>query len=284
MIESRAFSVTADGLTYAGIEWGEPDGYPIVALHGWLDNALSFSVLAPFLSEYRLIALDLSGQGLSDHRSSDATYHIWDDVPQLLTVVATLGLDQLAVLGHSRGAAIAVLLATALEDRCSQLVLLDGMLPHTTPDESAVEQFLQSQRDHRGLSKHQPRLFDDVEGFVNARVRLGFSEGSARLLAPRALRETEDGWALVHDPRLNHASAVKLSPGMCSAFYSAVTKPTLALVAEEGLRLRGGLEASLAAVSEIANCRVVTVPGSHHTHMEEGAQQIAEQIATFIGQ
>ena len=284
MSERRAFSVMADGLSYAGLEWGDPDGYPILALHGWLDNALSFSVLAPFLSKYRLIALDLSGQGLSDHRSSDATYHIWDDVPQLLSVVATLGLDQLAVLGHSRGAAIAVLLATALEDRCSQVVLLDGMLPRPTPDESAVEQFLQSQRDHRGLSKHQPRLFDDVEGFVNARVRLGFSEGSARLLAPRALRETEDGWALVHDPRLNHASAVKLSPGMCSAFYSAVTKPTLALVAEEGLRLRGGLEASLAAVSEIANCRVVTVPGSHHTHMEEGAQQIAVQIATFIGQ
>ena len=283
MSEGRAFSVMADGLTYAGLEWGDPDGYPILALHGWLDNALSFSVLAPFLSEYRLIAMDLSGQGLSDHRSSDATYHIWDDVPQLLSIVATVGLEQLAVLGHSRGAAIAVLLATALEDRCSQLVLLDGMLPRPTPDESAVEQFLQSQRDHRGLSKHQPRLFDDLEGFVNARVRLGFSEVSARLLAPRALRETEDGWALVHDPRLNHASAVKLSPGMCSAFYSAVTKPTLALVAEEGLRLRGGLEASLAAVSEIANCRVVTVPGSHHTHMEEGAQQIAEQIATFIG-
>ena len=283
MSEGRAFSVMADGLTYAGLEWGDPDGYPILALHGWLDNALSFSVLAPFLSEYRLIAMDLSGQGLSDHRSSDATYHIWDDVPQLLSIVATVGLEQLAVLGHSRGAAIAVLLATALEDRCSQLVLLDGMLPRPTPDESAVEQFLQSQRDHRGLSKHQPRLFDDLEGFVNARVRLGFSEVSARLLAPRALRETEDGWALVHDPRLNHASAVKLSPSMCSAFYSAVTKPTLALVAEEGLRLRGGLEASLAAVSEIANCRVVTVPGSHHTHMEEGAQQIAEQIATFIG-
>ena len=133
MSEGRAFSVKADGLTYAGLEWGDPDGYPILALHGWLDNALSFSVIAPFLSEYRLIALDLSGQGLSYHRSPDATYHIWDDVPQLLAVVATLELDQLTVLGHSRGAAIAVLLATALEDRCSQLLLLDGMLPRPTP-------------------------------------------------------------------------------------------------------------------------------------------------------
>ena len=71
---------------------------------------------------------------------------------------------------------------------------------------------------------------------------------------------------------------------MCSAFYAAMTKPTLALVAEEGLRLRGGLEASLAAVSEMPNCRVETVPGSHHTHMEEGAQHIAEHIDGFIGQ
>ena len=226
----------------------------------------------------------MSGQGLSDHRSSDATYHIWDDVPQLLSVVATLGLDQLAVLGHSRGAAIAVLLATALEDRCSQLVMLDGMLPRPMPEESAVEQFLQSQRDHRGLSKHQPRIFDDIEGFVSARVRLGFSEVSAQILAPRALRESKDGWVLAHDPRLNHASAVKLSPGMCSTFYAAMAKPALALVAEEGLRVRGGLEASLAAVSEMPNCRVETVPGSHHTHMEEGAQHIAEHIAAFIGE
>lgn len=284
MTEGRAFSVTADGLTYAGLEWGDPEGYPILALHGWLDNALSFSVMAPFLSEYRVIALDLSGQGLSDHRSSDATYHIWDDVPQLLSVVTTLGLDQLAVLGHSRGAAVAVLLATALEDRCARLVLLDGMLPRPTPEESAVEQFLQSQRDHRGLPNHQPRTFEDIEEFVSARVRLGFSESSARLLAPRALQETAAGWTLVHDPRLNHASAVKLSPGMCSAFYAAMKKPTLALVAEQGLRVRGGLEASLAAVSEMPNCLVETVSGSHHTHMEEGAQHIAEQVAAFIGQ
>ena len=282
MTEGRAFSVMADGLSYAGLEWGNPEGYPIVALHGWLDNALSFSVMATFLNKYRFIALDLSGQGLSDHRSPDATYHIWDDVPQLLSVISTLGLNELAVLGHSRGAAIAVLLATALEDRCSRLVLLDGMLPRPTQDELAAEQFLRSQRDHIALSNHQPRTFEDIEGFVSARVRLGFSESSARLLAPRALRETTEGWSLVHDPRLNHASAVKLSPGMCAAFYAAMATPTLALVAQRGLGERGGFEASLAAVSEMTNWRVETVPGSHHTHMEEGARHIAEHVTAFI--
>jgi pimeloyl-ACP methyl ester carboxylesterase len=70
---------------------------------------------------------------------------------------------------------------------------------------------------------------------------------------------------------------------MCTAFYAAMTQPTLALVAEQGLRVRGGLEASLAAISEISNCRVETVAGSHHAHMEEGAQPIAERLADFIG-
>ena len=283
MTAGRTFSVTADGLSYAGLEWGDPNGYPIVARHGWLDSALSCSAMAPSRSRYRLIARDLSGQGLSGHRSPDATYHIWDDVPQLLSVIASLGLDELVVVGHSRGAAIAVLLATALGEQCTRLVLLDGMLPRPVPEETAVEQFLQSQRDHIGLTAHRPRTFGDLEEFVSARVKLGFSQGSARILAPRALREIAGGWALTHDPRPNHASAVKLSPGMCSAFYAAMTQPALALVAEQGLRIRGGLEASLSAISEMPNCRVETVPGSHHTHMEGGAQQVAERLADFIG-
>ena len=61
----------------ATLVWsGAIPGYPILALHGWLDNALSFASLAPLLTDYHMIALDLSGQGLSDHRSPDATYHI----------------------------------------------------------------------------------------------------------------------------------------------------------------------------------------------------------------
>lgn len=284
MTNATEWTMTADGLRYAGLEWGNPDGYPIMALHGWLDNALSFSVLAPMLDRYRLIAVDLSGQGFSDHRSSDSTYHIWDDVPQLLSLIDEMRLDSLAVLGHSRGAAIAILLATALKDRCSQLVLLDGMLPRAVADDKAPEQFLQAQRDHQRLAKHRPRVFADVDEFVEARAKLGFSDQSARILAPRALRRVENGLALVHDPRLNHASAIKMNPAMCVAFYAALNTPTLTLMAEQGLRQKGELESAMQALSAIPECDLRTVPGSHHTHMEEGAEAIAGHIASFIAQ
>lgn len=283
MTTPRPLNVRVDGLNYAGLEWGDSEGYPILCLHGWLDNALSFSVMAPYLSRYRLIALDLSGQGLSDHRSPDGTYHIWDDIPQLLAVIESMNLPSLAVLGHSRGAAIAVLLATALQARCSHLILLDGMLPSPVSSESAAQQFLQAQKDRQSLDARPPRLFPDIEAFVSARQRLGFSEQSARILARRALREVQGGWVLTHDPRLNHASAVKLSREMCAAFYEALTINTLALMADEGLRKRGGLSASLEAVKGIADCTVEAVPGSHHTHMEEGASYVADRVAAFVG-
>ena len=284
MTDAKEWAMTADGLRYAGLEWGNPDGYPIIALHGWLDNALSFSVLAPLLDRYRLIAVDLSGQGFSDHRSPDSTYHIWDDIPQLLAVIDAMRLHRLAVLGHSRGAAIAVLLAAALEDRCSQLVLLDGMLPRAVADEQAPAQFLQAQRDHQLLAKHRPRVFADVDEFVEARVRLGFSDESARILAPRALRRDANGWALVHDPRLNHASAVKMSPAMCAAFYAALNPAPLTLMAEQGLRQHGDLESAIQARSGIPDWDLRAVPGSHHAHMEDGAETIAGHILHFLAQ
>ena len=69
---------------------------------------------------------------------------------------------------------------------------------------------------------------------------------------------------------------------MIAAFYASLSVKTLVLVAEEGLRVRTGLEASLQAISQLPDCRVHRVPGKHHTHMEEGAKIIATKVGFFL--
>ena len=60
--------------------YGPPDGRPVIALHGWLDNAATFARLAPKLPGLRIIAVDLAGHGHSEHRPSGAGYALWDYV------------------------------------------------------------------------------------------------------------------------------------------------------------------------------------------------------------
>src|SRR6056300_341829 len=127
-----------DGLEYHGKIWGPADGIPMLALHGWMDHCESFDVLAPLLTGCRIVAIDLSGQGLSSHRAPHASYNIWDDLPQIAAIMDQLGWSDCVLLGHSRGAIMATMFAAALPERVRAVVALDALLPEptefTTPD------------------------------------------------------------------------------------------------------------------------------------------------------
>jgi len=71
--------------------YGPDDGKPVIALHGWLDNAATFSRLAPRLQGLRIVALDLPGHGHSDHRPIGAGYNIWDYAHDVLQVAEQAG-------------------------------------------------------------------------------------------------------------------------------------------------------------------------------------------------
>ena len=76
-----------NGLRLAGLSWGDTRRPTVLALHGWLDNAASFSVLAPLRVQHHVISIDLTGHGRSACQSADAGYQIWDDLPELLGVL-----------------------------------------------------------------------------------------------------------------------------------------------------------------------------------------------------
>lgn len=62
------------GRKLTGKRWGQEGKTPVMALHGWLDNASSFDLIAPALSELDIFALDFAGHGCSDHRPSHTPY------------------------------------------------------------------------------------------------------------------------------------------------------------------------------------------------------------------
>ncbi|MBW2734427.1 MAG: alpha/beta hydrolase, partial [Deltaproteobacteria bacterium] len=68
----KEIEIQIPGLKLAGLHHPNPSGFPTLGLHGWLDNATTFDMLAPLLPGLDLVSLDLAGHGISEHRHPTA--------------------------------------------------------------------------------------------------------------------------------------------------------------------------------------------------------------------
>jgi pimeloyl-ACP methyl ester carboxylesterase len=270
------------GLTLAAQVWGRGGGVPVLALHGWLDNSSTFDLLAPLMPDCEIVALDLAGHGRSGFRSPDAAYNIWEDVGDLLEVAEQLGWARFNLLGHSRGAAIAMLFAAAYSELTDRLVLLEGGVPVVGTAADAPETLARSFRERRDLRAKSGRVFVDRATAIAERAR-GFTKLSteaAEILARRALREVDGGFQWHADQRLKGAPEVRLTREQVRAFVERVEAPALMVLAEDSpFRGTDLYDEMIAAFEEI---ETVVLPGAHHLHLEGAQGEIAALVRRFL--
>lgn len=144
-ITSESQHFTVNGMTYAAQRWRNGNGRlrplrHVLCLHGWLDNSESFARLAPLLENCDVVALDMAGHGETSHRAAHARYDIYDDLEDINELTDELGWEQFNLLGHSRGAGIAMLYCTVMPERVKTLVSLDGITPPAMKERNFIEQ------------------------------------------------------------------------------------------------------------------------------------------------
>jgi pimeloyl-ACP methyl ester carboxylesterase len=270
------------GLTLAAEVWGRPSEHPIIASHGWLDNAGSFSLLAPLLPGNEIVALDLAGHGHSGWRSADSAYNLWQDVGDLLDVADAMGWRRFTLLGHSRGAGISMLFAGTFPERVDKLVLLEGGLPLTAEASEAPEGLAQGLLEARALRDKGGRVFSDRSTAIAERAA-GFSKvtvATAEILARRSLREVPGGFQWHADQRLKAQSELRLTAEHARAFARRVTAPVLLLFAEQSPFVDRPLYREMPKL--FANVEVDRLPGGHHFHLEGSEAAIAARIRGFL--
>jgi len=275
---AEEFVLSVAGVEIAGKRWRN-GARPVLALHGWLDNAASFDALAPQLSDADVVALDLAGHGLSYHRTPQGSYNVWDDLPDIVRIADRLGWSQFYLLGHSRGAIIAALLSAALPERILGSVFLDGLTPPPLPIEATFAQLGRHLREHLQMPKLAAR-YQSLQRALEVRCRVGaISEQAARPIVERGLLASAGSWQWRADPRLHFASAFKLSAPQIAVLVQALAKiPHLLLLAENGYGAR------MRSNGELDNLPLnwQFLPGSHHFHLEEQVGLIAEGVNRFF--
>lgn len=259
----------------AGQFYGPRHGVPVLALHGWLDNAASFSRLAPLLDDARILALDLPGHGLSGHRPAGGVYHLTDYLHDALLVADAMGWERFFLLGHSLGAILSALLAAACPERVLGLALVDGLLPPVAADREAPKRLAKALQQRREAQDRR-KLYPSFQAAVKARMdgRMPVSEQAAQLLVERGLRRQGQGYVWRSDPALTLATALPMSLQQSVECIRAIRCPTRLILAEQGIRQR---DERLEAFCRSLGIPLFILPGGHHLHLDSqaGAEAVA---------
>ncbi|GGY71073.1 hydrolase [Cellvibrio zantedeschiae] len=281
-MQAQELTFNVDGLQFAAQAWGNPEHYPILALHGWLDNSASFFALAPLLNNVYIVALDMAGHGQTSHRLGSFPYNIWEDVAEIFAIADQLGWKEFGLLGHSRGAIIATLCAGTFPERISRLGLIEGLLPEPTRSEDTPVQLARSIQGIKAQSVKALSLYPDVVTAIKARERGMFplSYAAAKALTERGLKKVEKGYHWSTDQRLLAPSAVKLLPEQMAAFVARATCPIALVLADEGMpKLFPKYSESVDAYPQVF---VTRLPGGHHLHMEKEVTKVAAVLNSFF--
>ncbi|AXT59781.1 alpha/beta hydrolase [Aquimarina sp. AD10] len=281
-----------EGLRLKAKTWGDISGTPVLAIHGWLDNANTFDKLGPLLSsDLYLVAIDLAGHGLSDHRSVNSAYYLWDYARDIINITEILGWKKFTILAHSMGTGIASIVAGSMPNLIDKLIFIDGLgAPFVVEQENIVSNFKRSIKQLKmakktklyGFSSSNEHQFTTKEEAVHDRMSTSIgaiSYESSSCLTERSLYKTPKGYRWRYDPRIVLPECYRMTEVQAQLFIREITCETLIILGNQGLFSDGMFNERL---NEFKHREVHWIDGGHHLHLEDKHNEIVTLIKQFL--
>lgn len=134
MIDLQHRRARVSGVDMAFVEEGDPENPAVVFLHGFPTSSFLWREFVPLFAPWtRVLAPDLLGCGDSG-TPEESELHIRAQGGYVRELLAGLGVDRFAVVGHGHGGGIAQLLA--LEGGVEAMVLVDSIAFDAWPSEA----------------------------------------------------------------------------------------------------------------------------------------------------
>lgn len=268
------------GLTIAYKTWGNATSPPIIALHGWLDNANSFEHLAPYLQDnYYFIAVDLPGHGYSSHLPANCNYHFTDGIFTVIQIINALHLDKVHLLGHSMGACLGSLIAGVAAERFLSLVLIEGLGPFSHPEETACQQLTSYLHYLTNKEVKKAKGYSNFENAALARSIKGYvSLDIAKTLCERGVKTENGMYFWRHDRRLLEPSPIRMTEGQILSCLRNIKTKTCLIWASKGFSFDSELMQE--RIKAVNNLKIEHPEGGHHIHMEK-PEVIGALLADF---
>ena len=190
--EPETGAVDVDGARIAYRAWGEREAPGLVLVHGGAAHSRWWDHIAPHLAhDRRVVALDLSGHGDSDHRSG-YDLALWGR--EVLAAAEAAGIESPPTLvGHSLGGLVSVGLARRPDVPVGDVIVVDSPIGGL-----AAEEREESIELAQGKTRFYPTRAQAVSRFrpVPAQPSLPYVLDH---IAPLSVRELDSGWTWKFD-------------------------------------------------------------------------------------
>ena len=189
-------SVEVAGASIHYLAWGERGRRGLVFVHGGGAHAHWWThIAATFAEEFRVLAVDLSGHGDSDHRPN---YEIEQWTGEIVAVAADGGISgPPVVVGHSMGGFVTIATAALHGDHLAGVIVCDS--PVTEPDPEVESYRLKE-------SFGRPRTYGSVEEalsrFRTVPPQEHYLDYVIDHVGRRSLHEADGGWQWKFDRRI----------------------------------------------------------------------------------
>ncbi|XP_046387405.1 serine hydrolase-like protein isoform X2 [Ischnura elegans] len=278
----------------AAKSWGKRDGYPIIAVHGTMDNAASFDGLAPLIpNKFHFLAIDLPGCGRSSHYPDGLPYHFVEMVSAIRRVVRYYEWETCHYVGHSFGGMLGSFFAAMYPETVKKLVMIDIVQIRVSPIAFHSMAFRANYErlfavESKTSGNQRPTYTKDelLKRMIASRTtRIG--DRSAAALMSRCINNDSGepgGYYLSIDQKGKASVHVPLSSELMCAVMQSIRCELLMVRASESrgtFQLNGTPELVEVFRKCCSRFESVTVEGYHDVHMDH-PERVAPIVSKFL--
>ena len=123
-------AIDANGLTFAALVAGPPDGRPVLLLHGFPQSSATWQPTVEVLAAagFRAVAPDQRGYSASARPAEVAAYAVPELVSDVLAIADTMAMGAFDLVGHDWGGMLAWVVAARYPERVRSLTVVST--PH----------------------------------------------------------------------------------------------------------------------------------------------------------
>ncbi len=293
-METTSQYIIANNIKLHVVTAGREDGEPVILLHGFPEYWYGWRNQIPFLVEqgYRVIVPDQRGYNLSEKPQDIGAYRTSTLAADVIALMDHFGLQQVNLVGHDWGAAVAWMVATIYPDRLKKLVILNVPYPSIMARaffSGNVSQLLKSWYMFFFQMPWLPEALLSVggyDGFANA-IR---SSGKPDTFSDDDMEKYKETWLKpgAMTAMLNWYRAMLQGRGNNSSMASGerelprITVPTLMLWGEKDIALEKSLAEESIQLCE--NGKIVFFPDATHWLQHDESAAVNQHIHEFLQQ